>query len=495
MTNVNESLTENREDIDLIRSVARDYLIDFSVATDPRYRDSWFHVMLAEKLQSVFERVQRGEDVRLIIQVPPRHGKSEESTIKFPAWLLGKEPSWPIMVASYSDTLATNFGQSARDLMLSPAYQEIFNTRLRADSKSKGLWKTEKGGGYMAAGAGGAFTGMGFKIGIVDDLFKNREEATSQTIRDSRWDWYRSTFYTRQEGNSAIIVIGTRWHLDDLIGRLIAKQKEDEANREEDYDKWEIVSFPAIATEDERYRKKGEALWPEKYPIEKLRKTETALGPYEFSALYQQNPISSEKQEFKNEWIKTISWSAVEAMNTRKFATIDPGGKEQENDYSGITRNYVNSENMWHIKAIRVHIDSKEMIDVIFKLHDEGFEAIGIEETVYLKAIKPFFDDECRKRGKFPNVIPLRHAGRQKEVRIRGIIPRYSSGSVFHIIGECGDLEGEMATFPLGAYDNTLDSLAYQNDIAEPPASARQIVQEQIAEQERVQEVSSRLGF
>ncbi len=149
------------------------------------------------------------------------YGKSEESTIKFPAWLLGKEPSWPIMVASYSDTLATNFGQSARDLMLSPAYQEIFKTRLRADSKAKGLWKTEKGGGYMSAGAGGAFTGMGFKIGIVDDLFKNREEAASQTIRDSRWDWYRSTFYTRQEGNSAIIVIGTRWHLDDLIGRLI----------------------------------------------------------------------------------------------------------------------------------------------------------------------------------------------------------------------------------------------------------------------------------
>lgn len=470
MNNENVSLTEKRDDSALmIKSIAQDHLIDFAIATDPRYQDSWFHETLANVLEKAYHDVNAGKDVRIILQVPPRHGKSELATIKFPAWVLGKTPEWPVVVASYSDELATKFGQSARDVMFSPAYQSIFETRLRADSKAKGRWMTDKGGGYMAAGAGGAFTGMGLKIGIIDDIFKNREEAASQTIRDSRWDWYRSTFYTRQEGASAIIVIGTRWHTDDLAGRLITKMKEDKEAGEEEYDKWEIVSFPAIAIEDESSRKKGEALWPEKYPINKLRKTENTLGPYEFAALYQQNPITSENQEFKPEWMRTISWSAVEAMNTRKFATIDPGGKEEENDYTGIVRNYINSQNKWHIKATRVHIDSMELIGLIFKLHDEGFEAIGVEETVFLKAIKPFFDLECRKRNKFPNVVPLKHAGRQKEVRIRGIIPHYSSTSVFHIEGECSDLEGEMAVFPKGANDDTLDALAYQNDIAEAP--------------------------
>jgi hypothetical protein len=113
--------------------------------------------------------------------------------------------------------------------MQSPQYQKIFKSRLRADAKAKGKWMTEEGGGYTAAGAGGSITGKGFKIGIIDDLFKDRKEAASKTIRDNRWDWYRSAFYTRQESATAIIVIMTRWHTDDIIGRLLDKQKEDEA--------------------------------------------------------------------------------------------------------------------------------------------------------------------------------------------------------------------------------------------------------------------------
>lgn len=448
---------------------AKNNLIDFSIATDDNYRDTWFHESLAKILQSAIEKVENGEDVRIIITTPPRHGKSELSTKKFPAWGLGKHPNWPFFVASYSSDLAVDFGQGTRDIMQSAAYQRIFDARLRPDARAKGKWLTKEGGGYSAAGVGGAFTGKGFKVGIIDDPFKNRDEAESKNIRDSRWDWYRSTFYTRQEGNTAIIVIATRWHTDDLIGRLLAKQKEDEAEGLEIYDKWTVVEFPSIAIKDEDFRVKGEALWPEKFPLEKLKKTEIALGPYEFAALYQCDPITSETQEFKPAWIRNRPWSEVETLDTRKFATIDPGGKEEENDFTGITRNYVDKQNNWNIKAMRVHIDSAELINVVFKLHEEGFEKIGIEETVYMKALKPFLDVECRKRNKFPNIVPLKAAGRNKEVRIRGVIPRYSSGAIFHIVGECKELEDEMAVFPKGANDDTLDSLAYQNDIAEPP--------------------------
>jgi hypothetical protein len=474
MNKQNEYSNEKQNDSELlVNEIAKKHLIDFSIALDEYYQDTWFHETLAEALERAVSAVEEGRDARIIIECPPQHGKSEISTKKFPAWVLGKHPDWPIIVGSYSGDLAVQFGQSTRDIMVSERYRDIFKTRLRQDTKAKGRWMTEEDGSYTAAGAGGAFTGLGFKIGIVDDLFKNREEAESQITRNSRWSWYKSTFYTRQRGNTAIIVIGTRWHTDDVIGRLIEKQNEDVKNGVKDYDKWEIMKFKAIAEEDEGKRKKGEALWPERFPIEKLYKTKNTLGPYEFSALYQQEPITSENQEFKNDWILNRRWSEVEALNTRKFATIDPGGKESDNDYTGIVRNYVDQQNKWNIKAIRVHFDPKEIIDYLFRLNDEGFEKIGVEETIFLKTIKPFFDEECLKRDKFPNVVPVKHNNIQKEIRIRGLIPRYSTHAVFHIEGECLDLENEMFVFPKGSHDDTIDAMAMQNIIAEPPAEIK----------------------
>jgi hypothetical protein len=474
---------------------ARKNLIDFAIATDPNYQDSWFHEALAVILQHALKKVENGEDARIIIEAPPRHGKSEISTKKFAAWALGHHPEWPVVVGSYSGDLAVKFGQDTRDIMQSHAYQSIFSTRLRQDTKAKGYWKTDEGGSYFAAGAGGAFTGTGFKIGIIDDLFKNREEAESETVRNSRWDWYRSTFYTRQEGHTTILIINTRWHTDDIVGRLLEQQKHDEAEHEEHYDKWLRIKFPAIATEDEEFRKKGEALWPGKFSIAKLRTTENTLGPYEFSALYQANPITSEHQEFKETWYRSRSWDEVEALDTRKFATIDPGGKEEENDYSGIVRNYVDKQNKWNIKAMQVHFDSKELMNYVFLLHEEDFEKIAIEETVYLKAIKPFFDDECRRRNKFPNVIPIKQPTVQKEVRIRGLIPRYATGSIFHIDGECRDLENELQVFPKGAHDDVIDSLAMQNEIAESPIDDYQQAIMRQQRQERAGKVAKGYGL
>lgn len=474
---------------------AQNNLIDFAIATDDNYQDTWFHETLANILQDAMEKVEQGIDVRIIVTIPPRHGKTEIATKKFPAWVLGHHPDWPIIAASYSGDLAVKFGEATRSIVSTEQYQEIFKTRLKQDSKAKGFWQTTEGGSYSSAGAGGAITGTGLKIGIIDDIFKDRKEAESKTIRDARWDWYRSTFYTRQEGATAIILLNTRWHTDDLVGRLMAEQKKNEENGEENYDKWKLINFPAIATEDDEVRKKGDPLWPEKFPIEKLLKTKNTLGPYEFEALYQGNPISSENQEFKEYWFKNITQEKVDLMDTRKFATIDSGGEDEQNDQTGIVRNYVDSQNFWYIKAMGVHFNSAEIVNLLFKLHDEGFEAIGIETTLYTRAIKPFFELECRKRNKFPNIVELKHQGRQKEMRIRGLIPRFSSGSIFFIEGECSDLIDELIVFPKGAMDDIPDALAYQNDIAKAPISLLVKAVVQNNREERRKEVKKQYGL
>lgn len=407
-----------------------------------------------------------------MIFMPPRHGKSDTATQKFPSWTLGQHPEWPFIVASYSQELATDFGQGTRDLMDRPNYHAIFDTRLREDTKAKAKWMTEERGGYTAVGVGGAITGRGFKIGIVDDPFKNREEADSPVTRESVHKWWRSTFYTRQEGHTLMVLILTRWHDDDLAGRLLREQLESEKNGDTDYDKWEVLEFKAIAEKDEAERSKGEALWPAKFSVPKLNVTRAALGSYEWSALYQQNPIDEESQEFRRDWLQYRSWEEVSKMVVRKFATIDPAGsKKKESDYTGVTRNYVNEANEWNIKSRRYRVNAKGIIDLIFELHEEGMEQIGIEEGVYSDAIEPFLKDAMEERGQYPNIIPLKHRGIMKETRIRGLIPRYENKKVFHIESSCVDLEEEYLRFPKSAHDDCLDTTAYQNQIAAPPTA------------------------
>lgn len=441
------------------------------MVVDAKYDPQWFHKEIATLLQGVYERVLRGESPRVMVFMPPRHGKSEESTKKFPAWVLGKSPDFPIIVSTYSQDLSTKFGQGTRDLMESQNYQAVFGTRLRADTKAKASWMTDKNGGYEATGVGGAITGKGFKIGIIDDPIKNDEEAESEVVRENIHSWYKTTFYTRQEGNAAIILIQTRWHDDDLAGRLLKEQEEARRNGEIDYDKWEVINYPAIAEMDEPYRKQGDPLWPGKFNLEQLNKTKKTLGPYKWSALYQQKPVDEESMEFKKGWYKYRTLEEVLRLHARKFLTIDPASAMRgKSDNIGATLNFVDRENKWNFITWKLRMNALELIDFMFKIHkDYGFEKVGIEEGAYRDVIKPFLDLEMRKRNTFLTVIELEHKQQAKVLRVRGLIPYYSSGSIYHIEGLCGDLEDEQAVFPKGAHDDVVDSAAYQVQIAEPP--------------------------
>lgn len=464
-----KSLVSQRAKAELAkRELARrhfKYFIDYNFDS---YLFNWHNELLIEKLQQVAD----GTCKRLIIQMPPRHGKSELCSIQFPAWFLGRNPKKSVIETSYSSELSLDFGRQTRNIFADKRFSNIFpGVKLAEDSTAKGKWNTNKGGSYYAAGVGGSITGKGADILLIDDPYRNRQDADSQVIRDNVWSWYRSTARTRLSPDGAVVIVLTRWHEDDLIGRLLLGLTGE---------KWEVIKLKAIAEHDEPpHRVVGEALWPERFSLENLMETRDEMGPYEFSSLYQQEPIGSEFQEFKRDWFKYATEHEVSKMNTRCYITIDTAVSAKESaDYTAITINRVSSENKWYIVSKRMRINPTELVDLVFQLHAQYKpEKIGIEKTAYSQAIRPFLDVEMRKRGKRLPIVELEHHGIKKEIRIRGLIPLYETGQIFHVEGEYSDLEKELIAFPQSNWDDASDSLAYQLQIdAAMPYQADELI-------------------
>ncbi len=277
---------------------ARANLRGFMHYVSPKQAYAWDsrHVRyVTEKLMAV----ERGEIKRLMIFEPPRHFKSQSASVHFPAWVLGRNPEKRIATTSYSSSLAETFSRQSRDKIVEYG-QELFDIKVSSKSSAVDNWSLEGHiGGMVATGVGGSLTGKGCDILLIDDPHKDREEANSQTIRNKVWDWYTSTAYTRLEPDGAIILILTRWHEDDLAGRLI------KAMEQSDGEQWDIVSFPAIAEQhDVLGRKLGEPLWPERFNLAKLQSIRVSIGSREFTSLYQQKPQALEGGAFKAPWIQ-----------------------------------------------------------------------------------------------------------------------------------------------------------------------------------------------
>lgn len=443
------------------RELARRHLLDFTKYRFPGYKTNWHHKVLANAL----ERVESGELKRLIVNMPPRHGKSELVSVNFPAWCMGRNKDRSIMAASYGAALAQDFGRKVRNIMDDPEYKTLFDTRLAEDSQSKGAWATNGRGEYNAVGVGGSLTGKGASILIIDDPVKNREEADSEVTSESIWDWYRSTARTRLTPDGAIVIVMTRWRDNDLVGRILEEAKLSSAEQ------WEVVTLPAIAESNEEFRDEGEALWADHYTLENLLNVQHEIGNYEFASQYQQNPVNRETQVFKPELFRYIPFEEVRTKITNCYITIDSAlSKKKTSDNTGVCINWVDGENVWHLKAYKIKVDPTELIPLIFDLHKNYKpEAIGLEETVMTQAIDPFLTVEMAKKNIFPNVVPLKHGGTAKETRIRGLLPRYDRGHIYHITGMCGDLEKELVRFPSSAHDDVMDATAYQVFLAEAP--------------------------
>ncbi len=290
---------------------AKRSLLAFTKYTFPQYEENWHHSYLCNKL----DKVVSGEIKRLMIFMPPRFGKTELASRRLPAYILGKNPDYRVIATSYSADLASQNNRDVQRIMDSDLYQDLFpesylsSSNVRTLAHGNYLRNSEifevinYDGFYKSAGVGGGITGRGFDFGIIDDPIKNAEEAHSPVYREKIYQWYISTFYTRREKDARIIIILTRWHEDDLAGRLLEQQKTGENT-----DEWDIVNFQAIKEKEneEDPREMGHPLWPEKYPKEELEIVRATIGSYMWNALYQQDPKNREGGMFRREWFEII---------------------------------------------------------------------------------------------------------------------------------------------------------------------------------------------
>jgi len=301
------------------RALQREDLLEFVFATFPGYEAGWFHADVAMRLQRFSDAVARKESPRLMLLAPPRHGKTFLASERFPVWHLGRHPSHWVINAAYAQSLANRSSKRARGIARTPFVGGIFNG-LELDTERQAIeeWETLADGGYKAVGVGGSATGSGAHILLIDDPVKNSEEAHSEKKRESVWEWYQSTAYTRLAPGGGVLVIMTPWHQDDLAGRLIA------ASESGDGDVFEVVRYPAIAEVDDEHRKAGEALHPERFPIERLEAIKQAVGSYVWQALYQCKPTSEGGSIWKRGWWKFWNYgdlrSTAETERLRRLA-------------------------------------------------------------------------------------------------------------------------------------------------------------------------------
>ena len=321
---------------------ARRSLINFTTLTYPQYQAGWFHKAVAARLDQFLEDVLAKKSPRLILEAPPRHGKTELVSRRFPAYALGRNPDLTIIATSYNSDLASRNNRDVQRVMDEPLYEQIFpETKLwgsNVRTVARGTWLRNNDifevvnhkGIYRSAGVMGGITGMGAEILIIDDPVKDLLEAESQTYRDRLWEWWGSTAYTRLAPGGGVLIIQTRWHEDDLSGRILENAKLEGAEQ------WTEVKYPALAEEDEEFRKKGEALHPERYSVESLTRIKGAVGERVWISLFQQRPTAAEGAIFKRGYEQYIYPGNIDEKDIMQHASsLDAAVKEKEtNDYS-----------------------------------------------------------------------------------------------------------------------------------------------------------------
>lgn len=423
----------------LSRRKARSSLIGFSSYTNPAYQPAGHHGVIAEAL----EAVARGEILRLMITMPPRHGKSELASRRFPAWYLGNNPDKQIIAASYNSDLSNDFGREVRNIVNSEEYKKLFGVKLAQDSQAANRWHTDKHGVYVAAGVGTAITGRGANILLIDDPFKDRQEADSETRRETVWNWYTSTAYTRLMPGGAVVVINTRWHDDDLSGRLLAQQ-------ENGGDQWTVVSLPAINAS-------GDALWPEWYPIDRLRQIQSVLPARDWNSLYQQNPIPDDGDYFKANWFGEYDELPDELTfyGCSDYAVTDGGGDFTVHAVFGVDQNKnIYCAELWTGQTTTdVWINAK--CDMILK----WCPAIWFgEKGVIEKAIAPYMTQRMTERNAFCRIEWMPSVN-DKPTRARTIQGMASMGKVFLPKNAPwkGDILNQLLRFPAGKNDDIVD--------------------------------------
>lgn len=384
---------------------------------------------------------------RIILEAPRRHGKSELSTKRFPAFFIGNRPHDQIICCSYGADLASGFGRDVRRIVQSKEYQRIFpGVGISADSAAAGRWHTTKGGIYVAAGVGGPVAGRGADLLLVDDPFKNRLEAESEVVRNSVWDWWRSAAYPTLMPGGSIVVTSSRWHEDDLIGRMIELQPE----------RWERITLPAL--------RDGMALDPVRYPKEVLEEIRATIGEREWNAQYQQQPTPDEGAFFQRVWLRwyrsreELLKQPIAVYVATDFALTDDGG-----DYTVHLVVGVNPGGHWFILDLwRGQVDALEAVDQGLALVRQWNPVCWFgEKTAINKAIGPFLRKRMQETSTFCRIEEIAPVS-DKATRARPIQGRAQMG-LLHLPeagGFTSGLVSELLSFPLGKNDDQVDCLS-----------------------------------
>ena len=415
---------------------ARQSLLAFTELTNPLYQTAAHHRLIASKL----EAIERGEIDRLMIFMPPRHGKSELASVRFPAWYLGRNPNKQIITASYAHKLAAKFGRQVRNLIATREYQQVFpGVTLAEDSTAKDLFNTNAGGVYMATGVDGSVTGSGGDLVSIDDPVKGRQEADSETIQETAWDWYRGDLYTRLMPGARIVVTQTRWNEADLAGRILESE-----GRVEDGGQWHVLDLPAINAA-------GDALWPEWYPLPTLDRIKAAIGPRDFSALYQQQPQPDDGTFFKREWLK--QWERKPQLRyygSSDYAVTDGGGDYTVHRVWGIDE----AGDVYRVDGWRGQTASDEWIERKLDLIAKHKPLCWFGEGgVIQKAVEPMLKRRMRERNVHCRLEWLPSVA-DKPTRARSFQAMAATGRV-HM--EPGADLSEYLVFPAGKHDDEVD--------------------------------------
>lgn len=484
------------------RVLARRKLLHFIQRMKPDYDAGWVHHDICRRLERFIEDVEAGKGPRLMLFMPPRHGKSLIASGMFPPWVLGRFPDWEFIAASYGVTLPLEFSRNIRDLMKDEGYQKLFpRVNLRPDSQSAERWVTKQGGGYVAAGVGSGITGKGADVFIIDDPIKDAAEADSETVREGAWNWWSSTASTRLSPKSGVLVIQTRWHDDDLAGRMVTQMKEliKEGAPTEEIDNWEIIEYPALATENEwlskdgqilrqenadsvedyLLRRKDEALHPSRYDEVALRRKKRTMQPRHWSAMYQQNPMPDEGEYFKKDMFRFCG-SLPPLAQMKVFAAFDLAiGEKQQNDYTvGVVGGLDYNDQLYVFDLIRFKGDSFKIVEAILSVYEKYRpELIGIEKGQLELAIKPILKKRMREKRLYPTLaegdkalVPIT----DKLARARPLQGRMQQGMVYLLNTQpwVETAEYELLRFPGGVNDDIVDALAWLTRLAmmsDPP--------------------------
>lgn len=440
---------------------ARAHLLPFVRWGMADYLAGWFHALVCERLEAFARDLDAGLEPRLIITAPPRHGKSELVSRRFPVWFMGTHPGASVGVCSYGQDLADDMSRDARRIRdealvlwphLAPAPRGV-------DRANR--WDTQGGGSYLAAGVGGPLTGRGFSLGIIDDPVKNMAEADSQVERDNVWAWFLSTFYTRRAPKAGLLVMATRWHEDDLIGRLLRAQREGG-------ERWEVVEYPALAAEDEHHpqtgrllRRAGEALHPERYSQANMEATRGAVSARVWEALYGCRPTSKAGRLFKRAWYDdrfTFDPQRPPRRWDEVVISIDCNFKKAEDSAFvsvGVWGRWHGDPKHYRLDEARERWGYAEMRTVVRDLiHKWRPNAVLIEEAANGFAL---IED---LKLLHPGVVAFKPSEYgSKEARAEVASPTHESGCIAlpHAAPWVSDWVEEHCAFPTGVYKDRVD--------------------------------------